>query len=103
MFRISSKNEREGLALAREVRNRVEKAGSKVVTERGQLRVLGPSPSPMYRVKGRYRWQVLVKSIDHGLMSRLLRTLQLDSLRSELQKKRSSSKVVLDRDPVSML
>ena len=103
MFRISSKNEREGLALAREVRNRVEKAGSQVVTERGQLRVLGPSPSPMYRVKGRYRWQVLVKSIDHGLMSRLLRALQLDSLRSELQKKRSSSKVVLDRDPVSML
>ena len=103
MFRISSKNEREGLALARQVRERVEGVGSRVVTERGQLRVLGPSPSPMYRVKGRFRWQVLVKAIDHSVMGRLLREIDLGALRAQLQGRRSSSKVVLDRDPVSML
>lgn len=103
MFRISSKNEREGSSLAREIRKRVEELGARVVTERGQLRVLGPSPSPIYRVKGRFRWQVMVKAIDHRVMGRLLRGLELHKLRAELKRGRSSSRVVLDRDPVSML
>jgi len=103
MFRISSTNEREGLSLSRRIRSRVDQVGSAVVTDRGQLRVLGPSPSPMYRVKGRFRWQVLVKTQDHSVMSRLLRALELDVLKAELKRGRSGCRVVLDRDPVSMI
>jgi primosomal protein N' (replication factor Y) len=103
MFRVSAINEREGLALARRIRDRVDQVGAAVVTERGQLRVLGPSPSPMYRVKGRFRWQVLVKAIDHAVMSRLLRSLDIAGLSAQLKGRRSGCRVVLDRDPVSML
>jgi primosomal protein N' (replication factor Y) len=103
MFRVSATNEREGLALCRRIRSRVDQVGAAVVTERAQLRVLGPSPSPMYRIKGRFRWQVLVKTQDHRIMNRLLRALDLDALRVQLKSSRSSCRVVLDRDPVSML
>lgn len=103
MFRISATNEGEGLALCRRIRSRVDQVGAEVITERAQLRVLGPSPSPMYRIKGRFRWQILVKAQDHRIMGRLLRALDLAALRTQLKSSRSSCRVVLDRDPVSML
>lgn len=59
--------------------------------------VLGPSPAPLARVRGRYRWQVLVKEIEElaarRALSNLLRTLAVPR----------DTKVLVDVDPVDLL
>lgn len=59
--------------------------------------VLGPSPAPLARVRGRYRWQVLVKEIEELAARRsltgLLRTLSVPR----------EMKVLVDVDPVDLL
>jgi len=59
--------------------------------------VLGPSPAPLARVRGRYRWQVLAKEIEELAARRaltgLLRTLAVPR----------ETKVIVDVDPVDLL
>jgi primosomal protein N' (replication factor Y) len=60
------------------------------------LRVLGPAPAPIERIKQRYRWQVLVKSRERPELRAALATLS--SYRAS-----SGVRVSIDVDPVSML
>jgi len=64
------------------------------------LRVLGPAPAPIERIKGRYRWQVLVKSRQ----LRAMRTA-LTRMRAEIgpSAERQHVSLVIDIDPVRML
>jgi primosomal protein N' (replication factor Y) len=66
----------------------------------GELRVLGPAPAPIERIKRRYRWQVLVKS-------RQLRTMRsaLARMRAEIgpDAERLHVSLAIDIDPVRML
>jgi len=59
--------------------------------------VLGPSPAPIARLRGRYRWQVLVKEREEmaarAELAELLRTLAVPR----------ETKVVVDVDPVELL
>ncbi len=59
--------------------------------------VLGPSPAPLARVRGRYRWQVLVKEIEEDSarprLAALLQTLTVGR----------GTKVLVDVDPVDLL
>jgi len=59
----------------------------------GTLSVLGPAPCPIMRLKGRWRWHVLVKSADTRAIGRVVRAWGTRGPRS----------VVVDRDPVSLL
>lgn len=102
MFRVSARQERCGQRAAMLCRDRVEAAARDVVTGPGQLRVLGPSPSPVYRARGRYRWQVMVKACDHRTMGRLLEQLALE-LFEVVKKEGGGARLVIDRDPMSML
>ncbi|MGO9605837.1 MAG: primosomal protein N' [Candidatus Binataceae bacterium] len=65
-----------------------------------ELRVLGPSPAPIERIKQRYRWQVMVKA-------RELRTMRsaLARMRAEVGPLAEQDNVLLaiDIDPVRML
>src|SRR5215467_10095698 len=65
-----------------------------------ELRVLGPAPAPIERIKRRYRWQVLVKS-------RQLRTMRsaLARMRAEIgpDAERLHVSLAIDIDPVRML
>jgi primosomal protein N' (replication factor Y) len=65
-----------------------------------ELRVLGPAPAPIERIKRRYRWQVLVKS-------RQLRTMRsvLARMRAEIgpYADRQHVSLAIDIDPVRML
>ena len=99
MFRVSATNERTAERAARHVRTRVEQAGRGLL----EVRVLGPAPSPMYKIRGRFRWQVLFKSPDHRATNRLLHVLQPTALRDEVGKVGGGAKVAIDRDPVSFL
>jgi primosomal protein N' (replication factor Y) len=61
--------------------------------------VLGPAPAPLERVRGRHRWQVLLRSAE----VRLLRTLARNARAAEGQVRRAGLRVVIDVDPYSML
>ena len=64
------------------------------------LRVLGPSPAPIERIKQRYRWQVMLKSKE-------LRPMRaaLASMRAEIGPMAEEHRVylIIDIDPVRML
>ncbi|HVH67791.1 MAG TPA: primosomal protein N' [Gemmatimonadales bacterium] len=57
----------------------------------GALVVLGPAPCPIERLKGRWRWHVLVKAAEPRAIGRVVRALA------------RARGVVVDRDPVSLL
>ncbi|HET7791373.1 MAG TPA: primosomal protein N' [Gemmatimonadales bacterium] len=61
----------------------------------GALTVLGPAPCPIARLKGRWRWHVLVKAADGRALSRVVRAWRAGP--------RGRGGVVVDRDPVSLL
>lgn len=64
------------------------------------IMVLGPAPAPLAKLRGQYRWHLLLK----GKRSRLLQTncdLFLNSLPRELQS--SAIKLTVDVDPENML
>ncbi len=102
MFRISSQDERAAEKGSRLVREALDLASRGLVDAAGQLRILGPAPAPMYRLKGRYRWTVLLKTDGHGRMGRMLARVA-QRLREEVGKLPGRSRLVVDRDPVSML
>jgi primosomal protein N' (replication factor Y) (superfamily II helicase) len=58
----------------------------------GALSVLGPAPCPIERLKGRWRWHVLVKAAEPRPIGRVVRALGL-----------RARGIVVDRDPVSLL
>src|SRR5467141_156534 len=59
----------------------------------GALSVLGPAPCPIERLKGRWRWHVLVKAAEPRVIGRVVRALGA----------RARGAVIVDRDPVSLL
>ena len=59
---------------------------------RDALSVLGPAPCPIERIKGRWRWHVLVKAAEPRAIGRVVRALG-----------RRARGVVVDRDPASLL
>ncbi len=62
-----------------------------------KVEMLGPGPAPLYQIKGRYRWQLLLKGEGVISLQRLSRTL--------LQEGRGLKgvRVEVDVDPLSML
>jgi primosomal protein N' (replication factor Y) len=66
-------------------------------TQRGEVEMLGPSPAPLYQIKGRYRWQLLLKGERVAALQLLSRAL--------IQEGRGLKgvRVEVDVDPLSML
>ena len=62
------------------------------------VRLLGPAPAPILRVRGKTRWQMLLKGPSHGMLAPLLRQLETD-----IAKLPSNVRVILDVDPGAML
>ncbi len=65
----------------------------------GALSVLGPSPAPLERIKGRVRWHVLVRSPSRTALHEALRVLRDDLA----QHRGGTTNVVIDVDPVNLL
>jgi primosomal protein N' (replication factor Y) len=64
------------------------------------LEVLGPVPAPMVKIKGRYRWQMLLKGEDNRILH------QAAGVISNAEKSLTQGlgvKIVLDVDPVDMI
>lgn len=62
--------------------------------------ILGPAPAPIERIKGRERWQVLLKGEDRQLLHDLVRKAQEDLAR---QGRSSHVRIIVDVDPYNML
>jgi primosomal protein N' (replication factor Y) len=59
--------------------------------------VLGPSPAPLARIRGRYRWQVLIKDDDAGTArSRLAQLMRAPPVPRDVR-------IVVDVDPLELL
>jgi primosomal protein N' (replication factor Y) len=65
-----------------------------------RMRVLGPAPAPIERIKRRYRWQVMLKSIGRPEMRSALA-----AMREEIGARahRRGVRLALDLDPLNML
>jgi primosomal protein N' (replication factor Y) (superfamily II helicase) len=64
------------------------------------MRVLGPAPAPIERLRGRYRWQVVVRSTDAAAMRAALTSMQAQLGGRDA---RGAVFVGIDLDPVNML
>ena len=65
------------------------------VTDRG-LRILGPAPAPLGRLRGEYRAQLMIKGMNRKKIREALQSAL--AARPELQRR-----VVVDIDPLSVL
>jgi primosomal protein N' (replication factor Y) len=64
------------------------------------LRILGPAPAPIERLRGRYRFQVMVKAGALGAMRAALGTMRT-ALAPEAE--RAAVRLAIDVDPLNML
>ena len=64
------------------------------------MRVLGPAPAPIERLRGRYRWQVVVRSAEAAAMRAALASMQRQLGDRDA---RDGVFVGIDLDPVNML
>jgi primosomal protein N' (replication factor Y) len=62
------------------------------------VRLLGPAPAPLPRLRGKSRWQLLLKTPRHALLGPVL-----DQLERDLELLPAAVRVVLDVDPAAML
>jgi primosomal protein N' (replication factor Y) len=63
------------------------------------IRILGPAPAPLERIKGVHRQQLLIKSSSRSTLHELLSQLQ----QYIEERKIGPTRVVIDVDPVSLL
>lgn len=62
------------------------------------MRILGPAPAPITRIKGKTRWQLVLKAPSHAVMSRTI-----DALEKAIEEVPNSVRVIIDVDPAAML
>jgi primosomal protein N' (replication factor Y) len=64
-----------------------------------EMRVMGPAPAPVPRLKNEFRYQLLLKSSDRKMLNETLHTLR----KYAAEKKWGATALVIDVDPVSLL
>jgi len=69
---ISSTNETAAQDYVRKLR---ELSTDMARRQGGSVSVLGPAEAPLYRVQGRYRWQLLLKGPDRAAARALVRSI----------------------------
>ena len=102
MFRVSSPEEDRAHKAAWQTRDLIDQVGGRLYIHGMEVRLRGPAPAPMYRVKGRYRWQLLVSTSDHKSMSILIASM-IAGVAEVAKAIGKDTRVVIDRDPVRML
>ncbi|HHV79804.1 MAG TPA: primosomal protein N' [Firmicutes bacterium] len=86
---VSGQNEAETLKAARHIATGLRLAGG------GALEILGPAPALHARLKNRFRWRILAKSIDANLLGQALRAIQRERLPARIG-------VAIDVDPYTI-
>jgi primosomal protein N' (replication factor Y) len=65
----------------------------------GQVEVVGPAPAPLARIKGRWRWHLVLRAEDRQWLGRVARF----AVRRAPHAAHGPIRVVFDRDPLSLL
>jgi primosomal protein N' (replication factor Y) len=81
--------------VARDIGNAM---GQALRQSKGTVRMLGPAPAPLAKLKGKTRWQLVVKGPSHASLEAPLAAAEAALLHSP-----ASVKVVVDVDPGAML
>ncbi len=96
---IRSKVEKKAYLFARQIRHDLANKIQKLMIETGEgpIEILGPAPLPFYRLRGHYRWHVLLKAKEIGLAQ--------DVIRQVLSKLKRASGVAMqvDVNPLNIL
>jgi primosomal protein N' (replication factor Y) len=95
MLRVEGANPDATIRAAREL---ARVAAANLPPPSHGVRLLGPAPAPITRIKGQTRWQLVVKAPTHAAMAPTL-----DALERALAEVPPSVKVVFDVDPGAML
>jgi primosomal protein N' (replication factor Y) len=91
---VSSRNPHE----AERGMQRLAKKGQQVLKRlREEVEMLGPSPAPLYQIKGSYRWQLLIKGEKGASLHDLSRALIHEG------RGLKGVRVDVDVDPITML
>ncbi len=94
-FRFGGRTESETASVAKESGGIARKLVSKLPI--GAIKILGPSPSPIYKIRNQYRWQMLMQSPDLNVLHRFSRQLM-----NTLSRSSGGVKVSIDVDPVEL-
>ena len=80
-----------------QVKRQAENLAATLLANAGPVEILGPSPCPLSRLRGKSRYQLLLKAADRAALRTLLNVV-------EGQQKNVSSGVglVIDIDPIDM-
>jgi primosomal protein N' (replication factor Y) len=73
--------------------------GQVIAAQRLPVEVVGPAPAPLARIKGRWRWHLLLRSREAGRLGALLRY----AARRAPHARAGPVRLIMDRDPVSLL
>ena len=90
-FVVTGHDQAHTAALAERVAAWLRRANAERLA--GALTVLGPAPCPIPRLRGRWRWHVLVKALEARALGRVVRAWGA----------KAHGAVTVDRDPVTML
>src|ERR1051326_8323839 len=90
---VTDRDPARAASLAREVGEFLDSIRSSAV------RILGPAPAPLERIKRVHRHQLLIKSSSRATLHQMLGKLQAYTE----EKKIGATKVIIDVDPVSLL
>lgn len=95
-LRVSGQNEEKTRDFAEKMKRTAEKFLLKLPP--GSLRVLGPSEAPIYKLRNRFRWQIIIVSKNLGLLRNYA-----SALYDSLKKHDSGIKLVVDVDPYDFM
>lgn len=83
-----------------EAANDIKRAAEALLKRKHEgIAVLGPAPAPLEKLKGRYRWQMLLKCADVKRLHNFTRALKA----SFVAKKRPGVSLTVDMDPLNTL
>lgn len=95
---IRSRAEKKAYLFARELRDTLARELATMRPEgSSSLSLLGPAPLPFYRLRGHYRWHVLIKAAEEEVAHALLR----HALKGI--KRRAGATMQIDVDPLNIL
>jgi primosomal protein N' (replication factor Y) len=75
---------------------------SKIAQKTHQITVLGPTPSPLAKLRSKYRYQFLIKSTDEKTLHKTLAWI-LNGWETQRLEKEHNTRLIVDIDPVSMM
>lgn len=90
-------NEKEDLVI--EEAHRLVNCFSNRIGQEDPIEILGPAPAPLAKVRGKHRWQMILKSRDGELLRQVCREVMAKYYKEQ----KSSVTVTIDVDPIGML